>query len=156
MHNMQLKSICRICKKICLKICKICRFSWYCSILHAICKICKIICTICKICKRHFQYAEYALPTLLMREKLNLFLFLFFGSNIRARRARRTPPAAAWGWLDCHGVACDSNWLLRLSYQPGPPAPRPRLRTRTPQAHLGGTRPVLDQSEAMARGSSGV
>ncbi len=24
------------------------------------------ICTICKICKRHFQYAEYAPPTLLM------------------------------------------------------------------------------------------
>jgi hypothetical protein len=23
----------------------------------------KKICTICKICKRHFQYAEYALPT---------------------------------------------------------------------------------------------
>ncbi len=43
-----------------------CRFSWYCSILHAICKICKIICTICKICKHHFRYAEYALPTLLM------------------------------------------------------------------------------------------
>lgn len=46
----------------------ICRFWWHCSILHAICKICKIICTICKICKCHFQYAEYALPTLLMWE----------------------------------------------------------------------------------------
>ena len=44
----------------------ICRFCWYGSTLHAICKICKIICTICKICKRHFQYAEYAPPTLLM------------------------------------------------------------------------------------------
>jgi hypothetical protein len=44
----------------------ICRFPWLCSKLHAICKICKIICTICKICKRHFQYAEYAPPTLLM------------------------------------------------------------------------------------------
>ncbi len=44
----------------------ICRFSWLCSILHAICKICKIICSICKICKCYLQYAEYALPTLLM------------------------------------------------------------------------------------------
>jgi hypothetical protein len=48
----------------------VCRFSWYFPILHAICKICKKICTICKICKRHFQYADYALRTLLM---LNLF-----------------------------------------------------------------------------------
>ncbi len=85
------ETICKICKLIC-KICKICnsnhyaesaknmqnntqnmqaicRFSWYCSILHAICKICKILCTICKICKRHFQYAEYAPPTLLMCRK---------------------------------------------------------------------------------------
>ncbi len=42
---MQFKSVCRICKIICEKICKIC------YLLHAICKICKIICTICKICK---------------------------------------------------------------------------------------------------------
>ncbi len=44
----------------------ICRFWWYYPIMHVICKICKNICTICKICKRHFQYAENALPTLLM------------------------------------------------------------------------------------------
>ena len=46
-----------------------CRFWWYCPILHAIFKICKKICTICKICKRHFQYAEYAPPTLLMSNR---------------------------------------------------------------------------------------
>ncbi len=66
MHNMQLKSVCKICKKNMqkkyAKNALICRFWWYYPILHAICKICKITCTICKICKCHFQYAEYALP----------------------------------------------------------------------------------------------
>jgi hypothetical protein len=32
----------------------------------------KKICTLCKICKRHFQYAEYALATLLMKLGENL------------------------------------------------------------------------------------
>jgi hypothetical protein len=73
-----------------------------------------------------------------LARKYNLFLFLFSGSNIRARRARRTPPAAGW----FGGVASDSNRLLWRFTNPQRFGP-----------HLG-IRPVLDQSEAM--GSSGV
>jgi hypothetical protein len=75
-----------------------------------------------------------------VREKLNLFLFLFFWSNIRAQRARCTPPGA--GWLD--GVASDSNRILWRSTN---------LQRFGPQL---GIRPVLDQFEAMGSSESGV
>ena len=44
----------------------ICRFGSDCLVLTVICRICKIICSICPICYDDFQYAQYALPTLLM------------------------------------------------------------------------------------------
>ena len=50
MHNMQ----------------AICRFGADCLVLTVICRICQIICPICRICWGDFQYAQYALPTLLM------------------------------------------------------------------------------------------
>ena len=50
MHNMQ----------------AICRFGADCLVLTVICRICQIICSICPICYDDFQYAQYALPTLLM------------------------------------------------------------------------------------------
>jgi hypothetical protein len=84
MHNMQLKSIGKICKNYaqnCLhfKICKICKLKQYAgfnditislSTLYWMqyAKYAKIICTICKKCKRYFQYAECALCTLLMSQ----------------------------------------------------------------------------------------
>ena len=93
MYNMNLNSICKICIIICniicticqiiCKICKndnmqnnmqfnmhnmqaICRFGADCLVLTVICRICQIICSICPICYDDFQYAQYALPTLLM------------------------------------------------------------------------------------------
>ncbi len=71
-------------------------------------------------------------------KKFNLFLFLIFGSNIRARLVRRTPPAA--GWFD--GVASDSNRLLSRATEPQLLGP-----------HFG-IRQVLDQPEAIE--SSGI
>ena len=44
----------------------ICRFGSDCLVLTVICRICQIICLICSICYDDFQYAQYALPTLLM------------------------------------------------------------------------------------------
>ena len=44
----------------------ICRFGSDCLVLTVICRICQIICSICPICYDDFQYAQYALPTLLM------------------------------------------------------------------------------------------
>ena len=44
----------------------ICRFGADCLVLTVICRICQIICSICPICYDDFQYAQYALPTLLM------------------------------------------------------------------------------------------
>ncbi len=65
--------------------------------------------------------------------EIKFFLFLFFGSNIRARRALRTPPGA--GWLD--GVASDSSRVLWRSTTGNP-------QRFGPQAQLG-IRPVFDQ-----------
>ncbi len=63
MHNMQLKSICN---KICKNICKICNQYAGFDVLALYCmQYAKY-----KICKHHFQYAEYALPTLLMTRNL--------------------------------------------------------------------------------------
>ena len=45
----------------------ICRFGADCLVLTLICRICQIICSICIICYGDFQYAQYALPTLLMK-----------------------------------------------------------------------------------------
>ena len=45
----------------------ICRFGADCLVLTVICRICQIICSICPICYDDFQYAQYALPTLLMQ-----------------------------------------------------------------------------------------
>ena len=53
MHNMQ----------------AICRFGADCLVLTVICRICQIICSICRICWGDFQYAQYALPTLLMQTR---------------------------------------------------------------------------------------
>ena len=44
----------------------ICRFGSDCLVLTVICRICQIICSICPICYDDFQYAQYALPTVLM------------------------------------------------------------------------------------------
>ena len=46
----------------------ICRFGSDCLVLTVICRICKILCSICPICYDDFQYAQYALPTLLMSQ----------------------------------------------------------------------------------------
>jgi hypothetical protein len=46
----------------------ICRFGADCLVLTVICRICQIICFICRICYGDFQYAQYALPTLLMQD----------------------------------------------------------------------------------------
>ena len=49
----------------------ICRFGADCLVLTVICRICQIICSICPICYGDFQYAQYALPTLLMMLNLS-------------------------------------------------------------------------------------
>ena len=64
----------------------ICRFGSDCLVLTVICRICQIICSICPICYDDFQYAQYALPTLLMSASLREFRR---PSQAAARAARR-------------------------------------------------------------------
>ncbi len=47
----------------------ICRFDDFVVYCPQYTKYAKKICTICKICQTQYQYAEYALPTLLMHRR---------------------------------------------------------------------------------------
>ncbi len=59
-------------------------------------KCAKQMCTTCKICNRHFQYAEYALPTLLM----TLFpVLLVTASHGRIQRAVPGFISHPWGFF---------------------------------------------------------
>ena len=92
----------------------ICRFGADCLVLTVICRICQIICSICRICYDDFQYAQYALPTLLMM-------------MIQVGRARPWARASAVGVpgrdrrgrysdSDLCDSDCCSSWALNLNF----------------------------------------
>ena len=71
----------------------ICRFGSDCLVLTVICRICQIICSICPICYDDFQYAQYALPTLLMYDPLSGTVTVQPGSLSVRQRTRTGKPS---------------------------------------------------------------
>ena len=71
MHNMQNDNMQNNMQFNMQNMLAICRFGADCLVLTVICRICQIICSICPICYDDVQYAQYALPTLLMEVALS-------------------------------------------------------------------------------------